>query len=118
MTPKKFYQQPLLIIFALFIGGYLLVQQYSRPMLSDEPVVLKKANPPEIIMYSTRSCKYCYVAREFFKKHQLPYTEYDIEESDKNLQMFYMLGGSGTPLIIINREIIHGFNEAQMRDAL
>ncbi|RDH84557.1 MAG: hypothetical protein DIZ80_03560 [endosymbiont of Galathealinum brachiosum] len=122
MTSKKnrtaFYKQPAIIIFTLFIAGFFLVQHFSRQMISDEPLVLTKANPPEIIMYSTQNCPYCYIAKEFFNKHNLPYTEYDIERSEKHMKMFYLLGGRGTPLVIINKEIIHGYDERLMRKAL
>lgn len=117
-TKTPFYKQPALIIFILFIAGFFLVQHYSKQMLSDEPVILTKANPPEIIMYSTQNCAYCYITKEFFRKHNLPFKEYDIERSEKHMKMFYLLGGQGTPLVIINNEIIHGFDERQMRKAL
>jgi len=121
MNTKKikpaFYQQPIVIIFALFIAGFFLVQNFSQQMLSDEPLVLTKANP-KIIMYGTQSCHYCVLAKAFFKKHNLNYTEYDIEVSAEHMKMFQILGGRGTPLIIINKKIIHGFNEQLMRDAL
>ena len=118
-TRTAFYKQPAIIIFVLFIAGFFLVQHFSRQMISDEPLVLTKANPPEIFMYSTQNCAYCYITKDFFKKHNLPYTEYDIDRSEKHMQMFYLLGGRGTPLvIIINKEIIHGFDERLMRNAL
>lgn len=74
--------------------------------------------PPQIIMFGSQSCEYCKLARHFFDKHQLPYTENDIDISDKHRQTFDILGGKGTPLIIINKELIHGFDEAMIRDAL
>lgn len=117
-TRTAFYKQPAIIIFALFIAGFFLVQHFSRQMISDEPLVLTKTNPPEIFMYSSQNCAYCYITKEFFKKHNLPYTEYDIERSEKHMKMFYLLGGSGTPLVIINNEIIHGYDERLMRKAL
>lgn len=115
---KRFYKHPLFIIFALFIAGYFFIQQYTQQYISDEPLVLTKANPPQIIMYGTKNCMYCYIAKQFFDKHQLPYTEYDLDDSDKNLQTFYLLGGKGTPLLIVNKEIIHGFDERLIRKAL
>ena len=115
---RRFFLHPVFIIFVLFIAGFFIIQQYTRELISDRPVELHRANPPSIIMYSTRSCMYCYVAREFFKKHQLPYTEYDIELSDKHMQTFYLLGGQGTPLLVINKDIIHGYDEQMIRDAL
>ncbi len=115
---KPFYKQPVLYILAFFIAGYFFIQQYVHHHISDEPVVLSKANPPHIIMYGTSNCMYCHIAKAFFEKHNLPYTEYDIELSDKHMQTFYLLGGRGTPLLIINKTIIHGYDERMIREAL
>ena len=85
--------------------------------LSDEPLVLHRF-PPEIVMFGTESCPYCRLARQFFDKHHLAYKEHDIEKSDEQKRIFDLLGGRGTPLIIINKELIHGFDEDAVRKAL
>jgi len=100
---SRFYKHPAFIIFGLLIVGFIFIQQYVHQHISDEPVVLTKADPPHIIMYGTQSCMYCHIAKTFFEKHQLPYS---------------LLGGRGTPLIIVNKEIIHGYDEQQIRNAL
>ena len=111
-------KQPFLIIILLFFASYLIVAKFSSDTLSNSPVVLSKANPPEILMFGTQSCKYCKLARQFFDKHQLPYTEHDIDTSDKHREMFYLMGGKGTPLIIVNGQVIHGFDERYIRENL
>lgn len=112
------FKHPVFIMFALFIAGYFFIQQYTEQYISDAPVTLTKADPPSIIIYTSESCMYCHIAKQFFRKHNLPFTEYDIDNSDKNRQMFYILGGRGTPLIIVNKEIISGYDERLIRDAL
>ncbi|MCW9014413.1 MAG: glutaredoxin family protein [Gammaproteobacteria bacterium] len=111
-------KNPLIVIAALFLASYFIVDQLANQGLSDEPVVLHKNNPPEIIMFGTPGCTFCIQARQFFDKHQLPYIEHDIESSDKHRQLFYMMGGKGTPLIIVNKQIIHGFEEDLIRQEL
>ena len=108
---------PLAVIMALMFALYYAADQRSNMTLSDEPLVLHRF-PPEIVMFGTQSCQYCQLAREFFKQHHLSYQEHDIEKSDEHRRMFDLLGGRGTPLIIINRELIHGFDEAVVRKAL
>ncbi|MDX1353626.1 MAG: glutaredoxin family protein, partial [Thiomicrorhabdus sp.] len=115
---KPVYKHPLFIIVALFFVGFFFVKQYAEKYISDAPIVLNKANPPKIIMYGSQTCMYCHIAKRFFEKHNLPYTEYDIDTSDKHREMFYILGGRGTPLLIVNDEIIHGYSERLIRDAL
>lgn len=107
-----------IIIVIGFLALFFVVEHFSTNLISDEPITLRKANPPEIVMFGSRSCRYCHLAKEFFAKHNLPYTEHDIELSDKHRELFYMMGGRGTPLLIVNGEIIHGFEESLIRDAL
>ena len=114
----RLLKHPLFIIFALFIAGYFFIQQYTQQYVSDAPVTLTKANPPSIVMYSSTSCMYCYIAKQFFNKHKLPFNEYNVDNSDKHRVMFYILGGRGTPLLIINKEIIYGYDERLIREAL
>ena len=106
------------VIAGLFLIFYYIISQLSNSDLSDEPVVITKQNPPEIMMFASQSCHYCAIARRFFKKHTLPYTENDIDLSIEHREMFYRLGGKGTPLIIVNKSIIYGFDESQIRAAL
>ena len=109
---------PFLIIAGLFLVFYYAVSQLSNSNLSDDPVVINQSNPPEIIMFGSQSCHYCAIARSFFKKHKLAYIEKDIDQSIEHREMFYRLGGQGTPLIIVNKSIISGFDEKQIRNAL
>jgi len=111
-------KRPFFIIAAMFLASFILVSHFSIRSFSDEPVVLTHDTPPVIIMFGTRTCKYCAIARAFFDQHQLHYTEHDIETSDKDMHMFRLLGGTGTPLIIVNGEIIHGFDERAIRSNL
>ncbi|TNF36061.1 MAG: glutaredoxin family protein [Gammaproteobacteria bacterium] len=111
-------KNPLLLIAIGFLVLFFVVGHYAENRLSDEPVQLTRANPPTIVMFGTRSCGYCQLAKQFFARHQLPYTEHDIELSDKHRELFYLMGGRGTPLLIVNGEIIHGFEENLIRAAL
>ncbi len=70
-----------------------------------------------VIMYSTRWCPYCKKGREYFKRHQISYIEYDIEASAENLEKFRALNGNGIPLILVGEQRMQGFNP-QAFDAL
>ena len=111
-------KSPVIIIAILFLVAFALVNHFASLTFSSEAVVLTTTEAPKIMMLGTQSCKYCYIARDFFNTHQLPFVEHDIEASDKHLQMFYLLGGQGTPLIIVNGQVIPGFDEAAIRRSL
>ena len=61
-------------------------------------------------MYSTPWCPYCKKAREYFKRHQFSYVEYDIEASATNLENFRALNGNGVPLILVGDRRLQGFS--------
>ncbi|MDH5765556.1 MAG: glutaredoxin family protein [Gammaproteobacteria bacterium] len=111
-------KNPLFIIIGIFLLSYILVSQFSSGSLSDKPVKLTKNNPPEILMLSTQTCRYCKTARDFFNKHNLPFTEKDIETDEQARRVFDLMNGRGTPVLIINGQTIHGYDEDMIRSAL
>ncbi|MDH5472930.1 MAG: glutaredoxin family protein [Gammaproteobacteria bacterium] len=111
-------KNPFFIIAVLFLLSYIAISQFSGQSLSDQPVTITKANPPQILMLGSQTCQYCATARAFFEKHNLPYTEKDIEQSDDARRIFDLMNGQGTPLLIINGQIMHGYDENMIRDAL
>ena len=111
-------KKPIVIIIALFLLFYYAISQLNNNDLTDEALIFDKNNPPSIIMFGSQSCHYCTIARSFFNQHNLPYTENDIDLSLKHRDIFYRLGGQGTPLIIANKTLIHGFDEKQLRQAV
>lgn len=70
-------------------------------------------------IYSTPTCVYCKMAKDYFKKHNVPYTEYNVAEdlearkdmADKSHQM-------GVPVIDVDGEIFVGFNRTALAKAL
>lgn len=73
----------------------------------------------KIIIYSTPTCAYCVMAKEFFKKNGIEYTEYDVAEDEKaREEMFEKSHQMGVPVIDIGGEIHVGFNRAELEKAL
>ena len=111
-------KKPFFIIAGLFLLAYIAASQFSGENFADKPVTLSKNNPPEILMLGSDTCQYCKLARAFFTKHELPYTEKNIDVDGDARRMFDLMNGRGTPLIIINGQIIHGYDERMIREAL
>ena len=72
----------------------------------------------EVILYATEWCGYCKKTRAFLKSEGIAYYEYDIERSDQGLQQYQKLRGSGVPLLIVNSEIVRGYNTGAIVNAL
>ena len=88
--------------------------------VSGEEAVSELAQKLEspVIMFTTRWCPYCHQAREYFKRHSITYTEYDIEVSKENSAKFRALGGTGVPLIIVGNKRMDGFTPRSFNDLL
>ncbi len=70
-------------------------------------------------IYTTTHCPYCVMAKEFFKKNDVKYTEINVEEDDKAAEeMIEKSGQMGVPVIDVDGKIIVGFNRPALEKAL
>lgn len=72
-----------------------------------------------IKIYTTPTCVYCKMAKEFFKKNNLSYQEFNVAEDLKaREEMIQKSQQLGVPVIEIDGKIMVGFNESELRKAL
>lgn len=72
-----------------------------------------------VTIYSTPSCQYCHMAKEFFKANNVAYTEHDVaSDVEKRKEMVERSGQMGVPVIFIGDEMIVGFDKAKISQAL
>ncbi len=70
-------------------------------------------------IYTTPSCVYCRMAKEFFKKNNVAYEEIDVITDDKLLEeMVQKSHQMGVPVIDVDGEIFVGFNRPDIEKAL
>lgn len=68
-----------------------------------------------VTIYSTPSCHFCHMAKDFFKANNVAYTEYDVASNlEKRKEMVEKSGQMGVPVIIIGDELIVGFDKPQI----
>jgi glutaredoxin-like YruB-family protein len=73
----------------------------------------------KITVYSTPTCVYCVVAKRFFDKNGLEYTEHNVADDLKARQeMVDKSHQLGVPVIDIGGEIFVGFDKAGISAAL
>jgi glutaredoxin len=59
------------------------------------------------------------MAKDFFKEHNIAYTEYDVStDAEKRKEMIEKSGQMGVPVIFINDDMLVGFNEEKIKTAL
>ena len=73
-----------------------------------------------VTIYSTPSCQYCDMAKDFFKKNNVEFTEHNVaEDAEKRTEMVEKSGQMGVPVTIIDDGTpIVGFDEASFKAQL
>lgn len=73
----------------------------------------------EVKVYSTSTCPYCVKAKEFFKEHNVDFTDIDVSQNQEAAQeMIKKSGQMGVPVIEIDGNIIVGFDEQKIKELL
>jgi len=82
-------------------------------------VAKKTVKKAKVLIYSTPTCPYCTMAKEFLKENKVPYKEFDVsKDRDKAQEMIEKSGQMGVPVIDISGTIIVGFDKEKMKKAL
>lgn len=72
-----------------------------------------------IQIYSTPSCSYCHLAKEFFQENNIAFEDFNVAADEKALEeMVNKSGQMGVPVIDIDGEIVVGFNRAEIERIL
>jgi glutaredoxin-like YruB-family protein len=73
----------------------------------------------KVEIYSTPSCHFCHMAKEWLTSKGIPFVDYNVAESvDKRKEMVEMTGQLGVPVIKIGDEVMVGFNQGMMAKLL
>lgn len=73
----------------------------------------------KVIIYSTDTCHYCNLAKEYFKRNNVEYTEYNVgKDQEKVKEMFELTHQMGVPVIRIDNTVVVGFQEAKVAELL
>jgi glutaredoxin-like YruB-family protein len=72
-----------------------------------------------VIIYSTPTCVYCKMAKDYFAKNGVAYKEFDVAADDAaREEMIQKSHQMGVPVIDIGGEIFVGFNQKEVAKAL
>lgn len=66
----------------------------------------------EVKIYSTPTCPYCKMAKEYFSSKGIAYENIDVSsDREKVNEMVKLSGQMGVPVIVIDGEVITGFDK-------
>jgi len=73
----------------------------------------------KVTIYSTPTCTYCNMAKEFFNANKISYESYDVaSDMTKRQEMIDKSGQMGVPVILVDDEIIVGFDKGKLSQLL
>lgn len=73
----------------------------------------------QIIVYSTPTCHFCQLAKEFFKENNVEYADYNVaEDMEKRQEMIEKSGQMGVPVIFVGEEMFVGFDKDKLSTAI
>lgn len=74
----------------------------------------------KVEIYSTESCHFCHMAKEFFTANNVPFTNYNVgADAAKRNEMIEKSGQMGVPVIVIDdKDIVVGFDQNKLSEFL
>jgi len=72
-----------------------------------------------VTIYSTPTCHFCHMAKEFFKQHNIAFADYDVvSDVEKRKEMMQRSGQLGVPVIFIGDDMVIGFDQLKITQLL
>ena len=72
-----------------------------------------------VSIYTTETCGYCKMAKEFFQKNNVEYQEFNVgTDLEKRKEMIEKSGQMGVPVIMVGDDVIVGFNKPKLETLL
>lgn len=70
-------------------------------------------------IYTTPTCVYCKMTKQFFKEHNVEYQEADVaKDAAEREEMIKKSGQLGVPVIDIDGKLVIGFDQAKLSELL
>lgn len=72
-----------------------------------------------VTIYSTPTCHFCKMAKDFFAEKNVPFTNFDVStDAQKREEMIQLTGQLGVPVIVIDGDIMVGFDREKLATKL
>ncbi|MBI5078232.1 MAG: NrdH-redoxin [Candidatus Yonathbacteria bacterium] len=73
----------------------------------------------EVTIYTTPTCGYCKMAKEFFTANNVEYKEYNVgTDLEKRKEMIEKSGQMGVPVIFVGNDMTVGFDKPRLSGLL
>lgn len=66
----------------------------------------------KVVIYSTPTCHFCNLAKDYFKENNVPFESFDVStDREKKMEILDKTGQMGVPVILIGDDVVVGFNK-------
>ena len=73
----------------------------------------------QVEIYSTATCHFCHMAKEWMTSKNIPFTDYNVgENAEKRKEMVEITGQLGVTVIKVGNEVMVGLNQDQLAKIL
>jgi len=73
----------------------------------------------KVQIYTSPTCHYCHMAKDFFNKNSVEFEEFDVMANiDKRQEMIEKSGQMGVPVIVVEDKVTVGFDEKYLKQLL
>ena len=73
----------------------------------------------KVTIYTTPSCHFCHMAKEYFTENKIAYQEYNVAENmEKRTEMVGLTGQLAVPVIKIDDYVLIGFDQPKVAEIL
>ena len=73
----------------------------------------------QVIIYSTPTCHFCTLVKEYLKEKGVEYTEHNVaEDLEKRKEMVEKSGQMGVPVVFIGEDMVIGFDQTKIDSLL
>lgn len=93
--------------------------------MAKKPVKRKAKNKAKavkhatVVIFTSPTCTYCRLAKQFLDKQGIPYIEKDVSKNHNTVQELMNKSGQvGVPVVVIGDIVIVGYDEVAMKKAL
>ena len=77
------------------------------------------AKAKKVVIYTTPTCHFCHMAKDYFQANGIKYEEYDVAASmEKRKEMMEKSGQLGVPVIIIDDQVVVGYDKSKLAQLL
>ncbi len=73
----------------------------------------------KVVVYSTPTCPFCKRTKDYLSQKEIPYDDINVAtDKEKAKEMIQISGQMGVPVIVIDGQIVVGFNQAKIDELL